>query len=56
MTQADWESLEEDILTLLSDAGIAAIVEDSERLTSKYVGAIRRLYRECSEEDDDADD
>jgi hypothetical protein len=55
MTEADWESLEEEILELLSDAGISAIVDDAERITTKYVSAIRRLYKESSEEDDDSD-
>jgi hypothetical protein len=55
MTESDWESLEGDILELLSDAGVSSVVEDAEKLTSKYIGAIRRLYRE-SEENDDTDD
>lgn len=55
MTEADWESLEEEILELLSDAGISAIVEETERITIKYVSAIRKLYKEYSEDDDDRD-
>lgn len=56
MTQEDWEQLEEEILELLSDAGISAIVEDAERVTTRYVSAIRRLYKESSEADNDSDD
>lgn len=56
MDQAAWEQLEEDILELLSDAGVSAIVEDAERVTIRYVSAIRKLYKECNEVDDDSDD
>jgi len=56
MTESDWEDLEEEILTLLSDAGISAIVEEVEQVTIKYILAIRRLYKKANETSDDCDD
>ena len=48
MSESDWESLEGDLLELLSDTGVSAVVEDTEELVNKLIMVLRRRWREST--------
>lgn len=54
MTEEDWEMLETEVIDTLNGYGIPAAVEDAEDLTYRFVLALRRKFKETS--DDNSDD
>ena len=57
MSEADWESLEEEVLGILSDYGLAAEFEDGgSDLTRRFVAALQRKFAESEGAHDDTDD
>lgn len=57
MDERDWEDLEEEILTALSNYGLAVVFEDcGEDLTRRFVNALKRQFRESEESSNDSDD
>lgn len=58
MLDEDWGDLEEEILNLLSDTGMATVVDDYSNLVSKFVEVLKRKYRSAmlANDDDDRED
>ena len=56
MTQADWESVEEEVSEVLDNWGLSSSIEDAENLTMRFVSVLRKKFVEAQEDDGDGED